>query len=177
MPWRNLSVVMLAGAALVGCNSAPQKDTTLGTKPKDQPWGTQQTIQQPPSPAFPNPNTPQPFPQTKADPFGGPARPGAPPTNPFAPTNPPAPTGFGNSSQNPPPGPSFPIMTNPNNSLGGSPSPGAFPATPSNSFGPPPTIPGSSSFGTTRTTVAPVSFPASSPPLDVQPPAGFPPRN
>ena len=53
-PWQNLSALVLAGAALVGCNNTPQKtDNSIGATNGNPPWKTSQTAQQPPAPNFP----------------------------------------------------------------------------------------------------------------------------
>src|SRR5216684_3434089 len=69
-PWGNLSVLLLAGAALVGCNNTPQKDKSLGAGPKigDASIAKGQTNM--PGPKFPsNTNGPsQAYPQAGANP-------------------------------------------------------------------------------------------------------------
>jgi hypothetical protein len=69
-PWGNMSVLLLAGAALVGCNNTPQKDKSLGAGPKI--GDTSVAKGQPnmmPGPSFPNPNgAAQQFPKTGGNP-------------------------------------------------------------------------------------------------------------
>lgn len=68
-PWGNLSVLLLASAALVGCNNTPQKDKSLGAGPKmgDVPVAKGQSNM--PGPSFPNPNgAAQQFPKTGGNP-------------------------------------------------------------------------------------------------------------
>jgi len=55
-PWGNLSVLLLAGAALVGCNNTPQKDKSLGAGPKVGDASFAKGQPNMPGPSFPNPN-------------------------------------------------------------------------------------------------------------------------
>ena len=97
-PWRNMSILFLAGAALVGCNNTSQKDKSVVSGPsypmKSPPGvaGTNST----PGPNFPTGSgSQQPFPTRPLDntnpAFPGQAKPVVPPQSPFgasAPGNP-----------------------------------------------------------------------------------------
>ena len=69
-PWGNLSVLLLAGAALVGCNNTPQKDKSLGAGPKVGDASIVKGQTNMPGPKFPsNTNGPsQAYPQPGANP-------------------------------------------------------------------------------------------------------------
>jgi hypothetical protein len=159
-PWGNLSVLLLAGAALVGCNNTPQKDKSLGAGPKigDASFAKGQTNI--PGPKFPaNTNAaPQPYPQGVANPNPvldvSPKSPwSATSSNRVTPTNPSfTPTGgpdIGGTTKSPlPPYPSFPSAPRDNAPLGGN--GGGLPGNvtpPQNPFSPIPN--GNSPFGGT----------------------------
>jgi hypothetical protein len=125
--WGNLGVLLLASAALVGCNNTPQKDKSLGVGPKIGDGSIAKGQQNMPGPSFPNPNAaPQQFPKTGGNPNplldNSPKWPATSGTNP-SPFNPSfTPAGgpdFGGTTRNPlPPNPSSPSTPRDNVPLG-----------------------------------------------------------
>jgi hypothetical protein len=126
-PWGNLSVLLLASAALVGCNNTPQKDKSLGVGPKIGDASIAKGQPNMPGPSFPNQNgASQQFPKTGGNPNPlldnspkWPATSGNSPS-PFNPSF--TPTGgpdIGGTTRNPfPPNPSFPPTSRDNVPLG-----------------------------------------------------------
>ena len=121
-PWQNLSALVLAGAALVGCNNTPQKtDNSIGMTQGNPPWKSSQTAQVPPPAPTPTPTvnanqSPSGFAAGQQVPSGG-----APGT--FQPTIPPY-GGVGGGSVTPPSNPTFnPATFNPNAPLPSGPEP------------------------------------------------------
>jgi hypothetical protein len=156
--WHNLGVLLLAGAALVGCNSTPQKKEVVSKGPEQQKLPSGQANNMP-GPNFPNTGTPNgAFPRVDPNPNALNNQQKSPwPDGPAV-----SPVGAGNLNQ-----PAFPNGVAP----AGPPSfpaPGNFsaPAGPANqspvrnnaSPGPYPdlgTAPGTGSFGTERAIPAP----------------------
>jgi predicted small secreted protein len=86
-PWRILSVLLLASAALVGCNNTAQKDKSLGAGPKiSDPSLAKSPANQLPGPSFPGSQTgaKSAFPTAPGNPN---ASPFDPQKSPFAPNN------------------------------------------------------------------------------------------
>jgi hypothetical protein len=124
--WGNLSVLLLAAGALVGCNNTPQKDKTLGAGPKVGDASIAKGQPNMPGPSFPNTNgVSQQFPKPGANPNPlldnspkWPASPGNSPST-FNPSFTPAGGDIGGTPRNPfAPNPSFPPTPKDNTPLG-----------------------------------------------------------
>lgn len=159
--WRNWSVLLLAGLALVGCNHTPDKNKgVFGTSPKiGDPYAKAQ-----PDPKFPTTNSP--FPVQPASNASN------PPKSPFTPAsgsnNNPATLNPGYASPSSPN--SFTPPTNPGNFASPN-GPNIINPPVPNSIAPPPiSAPGASNFGIHSTT--PLGG-AGDGPLNVPPPSAF----
>jgi hypothetical protein len=181
--WRNLSVLLLAGVVLAGCNNNAQKDKNVVAGPKaTDPLAKGQPTT--PGPAFPNSSTPFP---TQA-----PANVNNPPKNPFTTTsgntnnpatpNPAFPTSVAPSNFPPPSnqnsftpssGPNFPTPGGPNIPTPGGPS--LINPANSSTIVPPP-APGQSNFGTTSIYNTNPPSGAGNGPINVPVPPSFPNR-
>jgi hypothetical protein len=157
-PWRTLSVLLIASAALVGCNNTAQKDKSAVAAPKVDPALAKGQPSKLPDPTWPGSSNGTKFPTQPASVNASPFDQKPLPANNVQPVSVLGGNGqLNNSSPWPPP-------SNPGNN-----STPSLP--PQNSFGPPPVPTPSSNFGTSRLTTSD-GLPNGSTPIG-PPPAGF----